>query len=82
MNQTVNNIQLTWKLTWLLRKYRTCNLTVRFSKYIFYNKLLDGVTFLKVTPCITWTQSYIYIYIWEMLMNSFKEIFYGKRKKN
>jgi len=50
MDQMVNNIQLTWKLAWLLRTYKTCNSTVRFSKYEFYNKLLGGVTFLKVTP--------------------------------
>ena len=57
----VNNIQLTW----LLRTYKTCNSMVRFSKYEFYNKLLGGVTLLRVTPCITWTQSiYIYIYIY------------------
>ena len=36
----VNNIQLTWKLAWMLRKYRTCNPTVGFSKHEFYNKLL------------------------------------------
>ena len=26
----------------MLRTYKTCNSTVRFSKYEFYNKLLDG----------------------------------------
>ena len=46
----INNIQLTWKLAWLLRTYRTCNLTMRFSKYEFYNKLLGGVTLLRLTP--------------------------------
>ena len=35
---------------------------VRFSKYEFYNKLLSGVTLLRVTPGVTWTQLYIYIY--------------------
>ena len=33
-----------------------------FSKYEFYNELLDGVTLLRVTPDVTWTQPYIYIY--------------------
>ena len=48
----------------MLRTYRTYNSTVGFSKYEFYNKLLDGVTLLKVTPSVTWTQPiYIYIYI-------------------
>ena len=46
----INNIQLTWKLAWLLRTYRTCNLTMRFSKYEFYNKLLGSVTLLRLTP--------------------------------
>ena len=46
----INNIQLTWKLAWLLRTYRTRNLTMRFSKYEFYNKLLGGVTLLRLTP--------------------------------
>ena len=46
----VNNIQLTW----LLRRYRTCNLMVEFSKYEFYNKLLSGVTLLRVILGVTW----------------------------
>ena len=54
MDWMVNNIQLTW----MLRTYRTCNSTVRFSKYEFYNKLLGGVTLLRVTPYITWTKPY------------------------
>ena len=29
---------------------------VRFSKYKFYNELLGGVTLLRVTPGVTWTQ--------------------------
>ena len=64
----VNNIQLTWKLAWLLRAYRTCNSTVGFSKYEFYNKLLDGIILLRVTPSVTWTQLiYIYIYIYNII---------------
>ena len=48
----------------MLSTYRTCNSTVRFSKYKFYNKLLGDVTLLRVTPSVTWTQPiYIYIYI-------------------
>ena len=42
MDRMVNNIQLTWKLAWVLRTYRTCNSMVSFSKYEFYNKLLGG----------------------------------------
>ena len=52
MDRMVNNIQLTWKLVWMLRTYRTCNLRLRFSKYEFYNKLLGSVTLLRVTPGI------------------------------
>ena len=56
MDQMVNNIQLTWKLEWLLKTYRTCNSAMGVSKYEFYNKLLDGVTLLKTTPGVILTQ--------------------------
>ena len=46
MDQMINNIQLIWKLTWMSRTYRTCNLMVGFSKYEFYNKLFSDVTLL------------------------------------
>ena len=55
----VNYIQLAWKLACILRPYRTCNLTVGFSKYECNNKLLGGVTFFRVTLGVTWTQFYI-----------------------
>ena len=58
------NIQFTWKFAWMLRTYRTCNSTIGFSKYEFYNKLLGGVTLLRIIPDVTWIQPiYIYIYI-------------------
>ena len=63
MDRMVNNIQLTWKLSWMLRTYRTCNLMVGFSKYEIYNRLLGDVTLLRVIPSVTWTQLYIYIYM-------------------
>ena len=47
----INNIQLTW----MLRTYRICNSTVEFSKYEFYNKLLDVVTLFRVTLGLSWT---------------------------
>ena len=56
MDRKVNNIQLTWKLARMLRAYRTCNPTVEFSKYKFYNNLLGGETLSNV-------KFYIYIYI-------------------
>ena len=59
MDQMVNNIWLIWKLACMLRTYRTCNLTVRFLKYEFNDKLLGCVTFFRVTSGVTWTQSYI-----------------------
>ena len=55
----INNIQLTSKLAWMLRTYKTCNSNIGFSKYEFYNKLLGNVTLLKVTSSVI----YIYIYI-------------------
>ena len=53
MDQMVNNIWLTCKLTWMLRTYRTCNPTVEFLKYEFNKKLLDYLTLLRVIPSIT-----------------------------
>ena len=37
----------------MLRTYRTYNSTVRFSKYEYYNKLLGGITLLRVTSGVT-----------------------------
>ena len=55
-DQIINYIQLTWKLTCMLRTYRKCNPTVGFSKYEFNNKLLGGVIFFWVTSGVTWIQ--------------------------
>ena len=63
-DQMVNYIQLAWKLACVLRTYRTCNPTIGFSKYEFYNKLLVGVTFFRVTSRVTWTQPYISNSLW------------------
>ena len=71
IDQMVNNIQLTWKLAWILRIYRIYNSTVRFSKYEFYYKLLDGITLLRVTLGVIWTQPmcvYLYIYIYRVML--------------
>ena len=54
MDQMVNNIWLIWKLVCILRTYRTYNSTMEFSKYEFYNKLMGGVTLLRVTLGVTW----------------------------
>ena len=37
------------QLIWMLRIYRTCNSTLAFLKYEFYNKLLGGVILFRVT---------------------------------
>ena len=37
----------------MLKTYKTCNSTMGFLKYGFYNKLLSGVTFIRVTPGVT-----------------------------
>ena len=47
---------------------------VRFSKYEFNNKLLDGVILLRVTSGVTWTQPHIYIYKGEITISRFFEI--------
>ena len=46
----------------MLRTYRTCNPTVGFSKYEFNNKLLDDVTFFRITLGVTRTQPYIFLF--------------------
>ena len=62
MCRMVNYIQLALKLACMLRIYRICNSMIGFSKYKFYNKLLNSVTLLRVISGVTWTQPYIYIY--------------------
>ena len=47
------------QLACMLKTNRKCDPTVGFSKYEFNNKLLAGVTFFRVTSCVTWTQPYI-----------------------
>ena len=37
----------------MFKTYKTYNLTVRFSKYEFYNKLLGGVTLFIATSGVT-----------------------------
>ena len=59
----------------MLKKYRTCNPTVRFLKYKFNNKLLGDVILLKITRGVTWTQSYIYIYIYIVGMYKWVSLF-------
>ena len=59
----------------MLKTYRTYNLTVGFSKYEFYNKLLDGIVLLRVAPNITCIQLiYIYIYIYEFIQQHMSNI--------
>ena len=55
----VNYTRFAWKLACMLRTYRKYNPTVELSKYESNNKLLDGVTFFRITSGVTWTQSYI-----------------------
>ena len=37
---------------------------VDLSKFAFNKKILSGVKLLKIIPSVTWTQPYIYIYIY------------------
>ena len=37
----------------MLRTYRIYNSIIGFSKYEFNNKLLDGVTFFRITSGVT-----------------------------
>ena len=41
------------RLACMLRTYKPCNPMVGSSKYEFNNKLLDDVTFFKVTSHVT-----------------------------
>ena len=59
IDQMVNYIRLAWKFACMLKTYRACNPMVRFLKYEFNNMLLGGVTFFRITSCVTWTQPYI-----------------------
>ena len=47
----------------MLKKYKTRNSMVRFSKYEFYNKILDGNITQSYTSCNLNSILYIYIYI-------------------
>ena len=53
MNRMVNYIWFALNLEYMLRTYRTWNLRVEFSKNEFNNKLLSGVTLLRVTLGVT-----------------------------
>ena len=48
MNHTVNNIQLSQNLTYILRAQKTYNLMVKFSKYVVMLMILSGVYSLNL----------------------------------
>ena len=52
MNRMVNNYWVTWILVCMLRTYRIYNLTMKFLKYEFNNKLLGGVIIYKTLLCL------------------------------
>ena len=49
MDHMVNNI----RLACILSTYRICNSTMRLLKYEFNNKLLSGITLLRITSSVT-----------------------------
>ena len=53
MDQVVNSIRLTRKLTHTLKTYKTYNLKMKILKYEFNNKLLIDITLLKVISVVT-----------------------------
>ena len=75
-DQMVNYTRLAWKLTCMLRTYRTYNLTVWI-----YKKLLSGVTLFRVTLYVTWIQL-IYIYINRNIRTSKASIIYTTSNKD
>ena len=48
MDHTVNNIQLSQNLTYILRAQKTYNLMVKFSKYVVMLMILSGVYSLNL----------------------------------
>ena len=59
----------------MLRTYRIYNSTVGFSKYEFYYKLLGGITLLRVTLGVIWTQPMcIYIILMDRMVNKIQLI--------
>ena len=82
MDRMVNNNQLIWKLVWMLRTYKTCNSTVRFSKCKFYKKLLGGIILLKVTLGVTWIQLYICVCVCVCVSYYGSLTSFSKKKEN
>ena len=70
MNLIVIYIWPSWKLACIKRTYRTCNSTIRFSKYEFNNKLLGGVTLIIVTQSVTTIQPYICVCVCDVLVSN------------
>ena len=82
MDQMVNHIWLVWQLTCILRTYRICNATVKFTKYELNNKLMSNVTLVKIIPNVTWTQP-IYIIeatdpMWDSTLSIFLKFIMSK----
>ena len=48
----INNFRFVQNLTCMLRTYRICNSSVRFSKYEFNKNLSNGITLLKIISCV------------------------------
>ena len=53
MDQVVNSIRLTRKLTHMLKTYKTYNLKMKNLKYEFNNKLLSEIILFKVILVVT-----------------------------
>ena len=69
MDHMVNNI----RLACILSTYRICYSTMRLLKYEFNNKLLGGITLLRITPSVTLSLSLsIYIYILYNVLRNLK----------
>ena len=69
MDHMVNNI----RLACILSTYRICNSTMRLLKYEFNNKLLGGITLLRITSSVTLSLSLsLYIYILYNVLRNLK----------
>ena len=69
MDRMVNYIRLTCKLACMLSTYRICNSTVWLLKYKFNNKLLGGVTLLRVTPRYINLLIIVIYFLWHIMID-------------
>ena len=66
----------------MLRTYRTCNSTMGFLKYEFYNKLLGGISLLKLHQVWFELNPYIYYFKKKKLYSIHKTLTFEGFERN